>query len=60
MAGPPWNRASPNSVRQSISLLVVGVRDGDVANNVPAPQSLALALLALGAAGALSRKRLTR
>jgi MYXO-CTERM domain-containing protein len=47
-------------VRQSISLLVVGVRDGDVANNVPAPQSLALALLALGAAGALSRKRLTR
>ncbi len=42
---------------KDVALFAVAVRPGDVAAAVPEPQSLALVLLALGAAVAVRRKR---
>lgn len=42
---------------QSVELFAVAVRPGDVTASVPEPQTLALALLALGATGVASRAR---
>lgn len=53
------NRGDQFATQKPTGGYAVAVHAGDVANSVPEPQSLALALLALGA-GALSRKRRAR
>ena len=44
-------------VRQDVALYAVAVRPGDVTASVPEPQTLALALLALGATVVARRRR---
>jgi MYXO-CTERM domain-containing protein len=48
---------SPVNVSKGLALYAVAVRTGDVAAVVPEPQTLALALLALGATAVLRRRR---
>ena len=45
------------NVDKNLALYAVAVRPGDVAASVPEPQTLALALLALGAAVVARRRR---
>jgi len=59
--GLAWNFSSVNGFQngssKSIALFAVAVRPGDVAASVPEPQTLALALLALGATMVVRRRR---